>query len=209
MRARVMVAAFIAAIGCVGFARSANAQRLAVKAGVNSSNMTQDATFKPDDELVASSGFMVGAQIRRAVNRVLQLQIEGLFTQKGNLLINEADDLDDKIVINYIEVPVLARFGVMQWGENAVSIHGGPTVAFSAGTQETDSDLGLGVPTPLKLKKFDVGMAIGVQAELKKLIIGVRYTIGLSNIFADNPAVFGFSEMKNKALTVFAGYGLR
>ena len=207
MRARVIVAAFIAAIGCVGFAGSANAQMLAVKAGMNSSNITQDATFRPDDELVASPGLMVGAQIRRALNRAFQLQIEGLFTQKGNSFRNEADDLDDTIVINYIEVPVLARFGVMQWGENAVSIHGGPTFAFNAGTEEKNN--GHAVARLLKLKKFDMGIAIGGQVELKKLIIGARYTLGLSNIFGDDPDVFGFSRMKNKALTIFAGYGLR
>jgi hypothetical protein len=207
MRARVIVAAFIAAIGCPGFAGSAHAQRLAVKVGVNGSNMAQDATFKPDDELLASSGFMVGAQIRRALNRVCQLQIEGLFTQKGNTFRNDADDLDDTIVINYIEVPVLARFGVMQWGEHAVSIHGGPTFAVNAGTEETNN--GHAVARLLKLKTFDMGVAIGGQVELKKLIVGARYTVGLSNIFADDPDDFGFSRLKNKALTVFAGYGLR
>jgi hypothetical protein len=207
MRARVSVAAFIAAIGCVGFAGSANAQMLAAKAGMTISNMTQNATSKPDDERVPSAGVMVGVQIRRAVNRVLQLQIEGLFTQKGNSLTNDTDGLDDMIVITYIEAPVLARLGVMQWGKKAVSIHGGPTFAFSAGTQETNN--GRPVVSKLKMKTFDMGMAIGGQVELKKLIIGGRYTIGLSNIFADDPAAYGFSEMKNRALTLFAGYGLR
>lgn len=209
MRARVIGAAFITAIGSVGVAGSANAQTLAVKAGLNISNITQDATFKPDDELFAGGGFMVGAQIRRAVNRVFQLQIEGLFIQKGNTLRNgsEAPDLDDTIVINYIEVPVLARFAVMQWGKNAVSIHGGPTFAFRAGTMETNN--GWDVVTPLKLKRFDMGLAIGAQVELTKLIIGARYTVGVSNIFADDPDAYGFSRMKNQALTVFAGYGLR
>jgi hypothetical protein len=61
----------------------------------------------------------------------------------------------------------------------------------------------------LKLKTFDMSLAAGVQVELKKLIVGARYTMGLSNIFADDPDAFGISEMKNKALTVFAGYGLR
>ena len=207
MRARVIVAAFIAAIECVGLAASTNAQVLAVKVGPNHTNMTQDATFKPDDQLVANSGFMVGVQLRRAVNRAFQLQIEGLFTQKGNWFRNVADDLDDQIVINYLEVPVLARVDVIQWGQNAVSIHGGPTFAVNAGTNEKNN--GHAVARLLKLKTFDMGVAIGGQVELKKLIIGARYTMGLSNIFADDPAVFGFSEMKNKALTVFAGYGLR
>ena len=207
MRARVIVAAFIAAIGCVGFAGPADAQTLAVMAGINTSGMTQNATFKPDDVLYDGDGFMVGAQIRRAVNRVFQLQIEGLFTQKGNVLRNEADDLNNRIVVNYIEVPVLARFGVMQRGQNAVSIHGGPTFAFNAGTRETNNDHG--VARPLKLKTFDMGMAIGGQFERKKLIIGARFTVGFSNIFADDPDVFGFSEMKNRAFTLFTGYRLR
>ena len=76
MRARVIVAAFVAAIGCVGFAGPADAQTLAVTVGINTSGMTQNATFKPDDVLNDGDGFMVGAQIRRAVNRVFQLQIE-------------------------------------------------------------------------------------------------------------------------------------
>lgn len=207
MRARVSVAAFIAAIGCVGVAGAADGQTLAVTAGINTSGMTQNATFKPDDVMNDGDGVMVGAQMRRAVNRVLQLQIEGLFTQKGNTLGNEDDDLDNRIVVNYIEVPVLARFGVMQRGQNAVSIHGGPTFAFNAGTRETNNDHR--VARPLKLKTFDMGMAIGGQFERKKLIIGARYTAGLSNIFADDPDVFGFSEMKNRAFTLFAGRRLR
>jgi len=204
MRARAIIAAFIVAIGC---AVQANAQVLAVKAGINVSNITQDATFLPDDELVTSPGFMVGAQIRRALNRVVQLQIEGLFTQKGNSFENQSGDLHDVLVINYLEVPVLARVGVMQWGENAVSIHGGPVFSLKAGSRETNNDHG--VPRQLMLKTFDLGLAIGGQIEMKKLIIGTRYTVGLSNIFADDPALFGFSEMKNRTFTVFAGYRLR
>jgi hypothetical protein len=207
MRARVIVAAFTTAIGCAGFAGPADAQTLAVTVGTNTSNMTQNATFRPDDVLNDSDGFMVGAQIRRAVNRVFQLQIEGLFTQKGNVLRNDADDLYNTIVVNYIEVPVLARFGVMQRGQNAVSVHGGPTLAFNAGTRETNN--GHGVARPLKLKTFDIGIAIGGQFERKRLILGARYTAGLLNIFGDDPDVFGFSAMKSKAFTLFAGCRLR
>jgi len=207
MRARVIVAALLAAIGVVGAAGPANAQTFAVKVGANGSNITQDRTFKPDDELVASSGFMVGLQTWRAVHRLLQLQVEGLFTQKGNSLKNDADDLDNTIVVNYLEMPVLARVSVIRWGGNAVSLHGGPTFAVRAGTRETNN--GHGVEHPVKLKTFDMGIAIGGQVELKKLLIGARYTIGLSNMFADDPNVFGFSTMKNRALTVFAGYGFR
>ena len=207
MRARVIAAAFSTAIGCVGIANSANAQGLAVKVGPNISNITQDTRFKPDDELIAISGSMVGVQIRRAVNRVLELQVEGLFTQKGNTFRNEADDLDDTIVINYIEVPVLARVGVMRRGTKTLSIHGGPTFALNAGTEEKNN--GHAVARLLNLKTFDMGMAIGGQFELKKFILGARYTLGLSNIFADDAAVFGFSTMKNRAFTIFAGYGLR
>ena len=77
----------------------------------------------------------------------------------------------------------------------------------NAGTEEKNN--GHAVARLLKLKTFDMGIAIGGQVELKKLIIGARYTVGLSNIFADDPDDFGFFKMKNKALTVFAGYGLR
>jgi len=203
MRARALIAAFIVAIGC---AVQANAQVLAVKTGINISNITQDATFLPDDELVAKTGLMVGAQMRRSLNRVVQLQIEGLFTQKGNSFENASGDLHDVLVINYFEAPVLARV-LMKWGENAVSIHAGPAFALKAGTRETNNDHG--VPRQLKVKTFDLGVAIGGQLELKKFFIGARYTIGLSNIFDDDPALFGFSEMKNRTFTVFAGYRLR
>ena len=62
MRARVIVAAFIAAIGCAGFAGPANAQTLGVKAGLNVSSLTQDATFKPDDEAVEGGGLCLGCR---------------------------------------------------------------------------------------------------------------------------------------------------
>jgi hypothetical protein len=195
------------AVGCAGFARSANAQTLTVKAGVNAANIAQDATFKADDERVAGGGLMVGMQMKRALTRAFQLQIEGLFTQKGNTLRNEGDGMEDTIVISYVEVPALACFGVKRWGRKAVSIHGGPTFAIRTRTVETNN--GWDVTTPVKLKRFEMGVAIGGQIELNKIVVGARYTMGVSNIFADDPADFGFSRMKNKVITIFLGYGFR
>jgi hypothetical protein len=191
----------------VGFAGSANAQALAVKAGMNITDLSQDATISPGDRSNSSAGLMVGAQIRHALNKVLELQLEGLFTQKGNGLINKADNVEDRITINYIEVPLLARVNVLQSGENTLSIHGGPAFAFSTGGEEKNN--GRTVVAPLKLKTFDMGLAIGAQVEQNKFLLGVRYTMGLSNIFADDAALYGFSVMKNRALTLFAGYGFR
>ena len=206
MRAQVIAASFIAVI-CAGFAGSANAQTLAVKVGVNDSNMSQDVMFLPDDELAPGSGFMAGLQMRRVVNRVFELQIEALFTQKGNALRNDAADLHNTIVITYFEVPVLARVGVMKRGRSALSLHGGPAFALNAGTKETNNDHL--VERPLRLKAFDMGIALGGQVEWRRLIIGARYTWGLSNIFADDPALFGFSSLRNRVLTISAGYELR
>jgi len=174
---------------------------------MNITDLSQDAKISADDRSNSSAGLMVGAQIRRALTRMLELQLEGLFTQKGNGLINKADNVEDRITINYIEVPLLARVNVLQSGENTLSIHGGPAFAFRTGSEEKNN--GRKVGAPLKLKTFDMGLAIGAQVEQNKFLLGVRYTMGLSNIFADDAALYGVSVMKNRAVTLFAGYGFR
>jgi hypothetical protein len=150
---------------------------------------------------------MLGLQLRRAVHRVVHLQFEALLVQKGNALKNDPGDLHNVIVINYVEVPVLARLDVKRWGRNAVSIHAGPAFAVIAGSRETNNSHH--VERPVKLKPFDIGIAFGGQLEVWKIIAGARYTMGLSNVFADDPELFGFSRMKNTAVTVFAGYAVR
>lgn len=198
----------VGALLMCGVATTAFAQsEIAVKAGINFSNLSQDSKFSPDDKLIGSKGLVAGIMFTRPMSEMVGLQIEGLFSQKGNVLRNEAANIEDKVTLNYLEIPVLARFDLSSSGTTKISVHAGPAFAFKIGSKETNN--GEAVANPMKTKSMDIGLAIGGQVAMNKLIVGARYTLGLTNIFDDIPDDFGFTTLKNKVFTVFAGFRIK
>jgi hypothetical protein len=167
-----------------------------VKGGLNAADHAVsdagDASF--DSRL----GIVVGGFVTLPIASWLDLQAEGLYAEKGSRL--KAGGGEVKLIVNYVEIPVLARVRLARIFYAAA----GPSMAFrtqakararfSGSTEETDISE--------QVEQFDFGVGMGGGLELGPLVIDGRYTLGLTDIDKDKT---DSSTMKNRAISVTAG----
>ena len=168
-----------------------------VKAGLNVASFGGDDTGGLDPRL----GVAAGLQARYDVSPSFAIQVEALYSQKG------ADDgggLDGgTFKLDYIEVPVLLRFGVPLSRFADAGAYVGPSVAFPV-SGEFDSEIGDGLDIDYDGDlSTDVGVAIGVDYYAGPVGIDLRYTTGLTDVSDDRASLQGF---RNQAFTVSLGY---
>ena len=75
--------------------------------------------------------------------------------------------------------------------------------------RETGFDIPLPEVDQINIKPADVGIALGAEIEHKRLTAGARYTLGLSNIFDDDPVLYGVDKLTNRVFAVYAGWLLK
>jgi hypothetical protein len=204
---RVIGIAF-AGLLILGPGAPAAGQTIALKAGLTSSNITESPNI-PGDTLQRHTSVMAGVSFTSPPRARLALQIEGLFTQKGNRLVNDAAAIDSKLTIEYVEIPVLVRFDVASAPSASLRVHAGPTFGFKLHRTESGFDVPLPEVDQIDIKGADVGIAFGAEIEHKRLTAGARYTLGLSNMFDDDPVLYGVDKLTNRVFAVYGGWLLK
>lgn len=170
---------------------------LGIKAGVNIANFTGDDVFHNS----SSEGAVGGLFARYGLSPSWSLQPEALFTMRGAEF--AVDDIQTEQQINYIEIPLLARFG---WGHGASfrpSLFAGPSVAFLVKNQIVD-----GAEIDLKgqtgTRDYDVGAILGAELDYTvgsgDLLFDARYEMGLVSWSED-------LNIRNSTLSFMLGYG--
>lgn len=205
MRKHGILVAAAAVLVVAPLAAPAVAQTISVKAGVSSTNITERPQF-PDDTLQPNTGVTGGVSFTTPLSGRFELQIEGLFSRKGNHLVNAAAEIDSKLTIDYLEVPVLAAIRLLSGRSTVVRVNVGPAFAFKLQRKETGFGNALPEGQQIKIKGSDLGIAFGAEVEHKALIIGVRYTLGTSNIFDDDPVLYGVDKLTNRVFTIYGGW---
>lgn len=176
---------------------SANAQipiKFGIKGGLSSSTVIGDDA----DGYESRRGIVGGVFTRLSLGGPVGIQAELLFTSKGAKVtfIDEATSLpvDKTLKADYFEVPVLLRYSLKGQGPVGLNFYGGPVFAFSRSskTEISTSVLGLDVGGDLdnyNEKSNDFGFAIGIGADLSLarsvVVLDVRYTVGLQNMWED------------------------
>lgn len=147
-------------------------------------------------------GLTVGAFVEMPINRQFSVQPELLYMQKGGT-VDEFTAEDEGIEeadfnLHYLELPVLAKYNVpVQSRRFAPSIYAGPYVAYALGrdidVDFEDSDLDVSFDADDMFDRFDYGAVAGIDLGYRfarqMATIGVRYDLGLANVFKDD-AVF-------------------
>ena len=195
----------IKAIACVllllAGATGASAQTLlGARAGANAASVSVD----PDDGGAAFEtrlGLVAGAFATWRALSWLEVQPEVLYTSKGASL--EQEGIDTQLVLDYVEVPLLARIS-KRMPRVTVYAAAGPALAwrlraksrtvFSGATEEID--------LAEDVEPFDLGIAAGGGVEAGRFVLDARYTLGLRDIDADKSDAV---TMKNRAFTLSAG----
>lgn len=166
------------------------------KIGVNISNFRGDDVSRNG----AQAGLVVGAVLTYSVVNNFAISVEALYAQKGARFTNEPvgqnEEIDYNRRINYVEIPVLARYYLNTDGFFRPNVFVGPAFGFMLSAKEVNrkmNDESLSdVDISDAVNPVDVGLAFGAGlnfqvAERRRILVDARYTLGISDITeADN-----------------------
>ena len=156
-------------------------------------------------------GPQLGIDLIAPINEQLSLESGLRFAGKGNKTSFEGQEsegaysFEDKIRLNYLDVPLLARY---QLGKGGFSIYGGvqPSLLISA-KQKGEGTGSESQNTDVKdsYKSLDMAGSIGMGYEFTNgLRVNLGYDHGFANI-ADNSA-FGAGKINNRTFKLSLGY---
>jgi len=181
------------------FAQQAQAQTrsgFGVRGGVNFSTLN-DVNESPDSR----TGIMLGVYANYLIaDSPVSIQPEVLYTQKGFESGNTTVQLD------YIEIPVLAKFAFITDGSLTPYVYAGPSVGFNINAERDGDDdgiLGGGPDTDIddQINSTEFSVVVGGGLDFGRIDLGVRYGAGLTEVF-DGP-----SSAKNGVFSITAGLG--
>lgn len=179
----------------VGLPSLAAAQEFALKAGISSSNLSLSAdgqTYAADRH----AGLMAGVSFTQRMHQAAHVQIEGLVNLRDGIR-------GDGLKLTYLEVPVLARVTAWRSGRQGVYFFGGPQFAFNL--------YGKSVPAARSdsvgrdIAPVELGLTLGGGVELRRLILDMRYTWGLTGAFAEGDPG---ADFKSRTFAAMAGLRL-
>jgi hypothetical protein len=201
LRARDLTATITCALAAAAVLTTAGAAsgqdlRFGVRGGTNIATVQNDTELGSGD-FESRLGLVAGAFFAVPLGWV-HLQPEVLYTSKGAAL--DLQGIDSRLVLDYLEVPVLARWAL----GTRMYVAAGPAVAwrlkatsrtkFSGATEEID--------VADSVKRYDAGVTGAVGVRFGRFVVDGRYTHGLLDI--DTDASDGVS-VRNRAFTISAG----
>lgn len=158
-----------------GFSLSESSLYYGIRLGMNIATLTGDA---PD--LGSKIGLNLGGTVGLRVSDTTPIFLEsGLYFSGSG-----ASKDKNSISLNYLELPILIKYGVQVTDEIAVLPFIGPTFRYgifggkwkTSGVGKTDSF------GDNKFKRADVGIKLGCGAEYSKLYLEAGYQFGITNI---------------------------
>lgn len=189
-----IVAIAVIALGSIGFVQAQEID-FGVQAGVNFAKLTGENINDADGR----TGINVGLTAEYMFNPSWALNTGAIYSQQG--LDNDATGR--KVKLDYINVPVLARYYIAGSG---FAIDAGPQIGFIV---NDEIEIG-GVTTDIDAETIDLSVGAGLNYKFKEgqllegLDLGVRYMYGVTNVYEDNQT---FSDdLVNSVLSINLGY---
>lgn len=176
------------AIMAFGFT-NAQKTRFGVKGGLNI------ATIGGADDANALVGFQLGGFAEINVWKKLFIQPELLFSAQGAKFDGFNGDRDYTVNLNYINIPVLAKYYITK----EFSVEAGPQLGFLVSSKNIEDE-----------KSVDVSFNLGAGYNFTdNFSVGIRYTIGLSSVYDYNDYNNGYyydNRYSNNVLALTAAY---
>ena len=183
-----MVAVIIVTV-CMVSAICADAPAAGLRAGLKGGLCWANVVGKDSAEMSNKMGFCGGGFMVIPINQPLSFQAELLYVMKGGREREELypDDTVIKLSLNYIEIPLLAKWSFIPIGAFRFNAICGPVVCFNLdakGEWEHQGDSGED-DLDKDVKDTDFGLTVGGEFETVlgwgRLIIDARYTVGLTS----------------------------
>jgi hypothetical protein len=186
----ILIAVFCLFIG------TTNAQKFGLKVGANVSSF--DAS-DPEVSVDALTGFHIGPVLDIDLIGPLGLNTGVLYSQKGYKakvtfeFLGETITMEENAKLNYIDIPVNLSLGFGLSEAAKIFVQAGPnfgiglngkaiTKVMGMGEEEEDEeDIEFGSEEE-QIKKLNTSIGIGAGVKISKIVLGVNYNIGLSNL---------------------------
>ena len=182
----------IIAVLAFGFA-NAQGVKFGVKGGISLTNLTGDDI----EDNSSKVGFLVGGFAEIKLTEKFAIQPELLFATQGTKFEADGDDL--KYNLNYLNVPVMAKFYVA----DKFSLEAGPQIGFLLSAKAKAGDEDEDVKDFFKSVDFGVNFGAGYDFT-ENLSAGVRYNLGLANILDTEEG--NDTKIKNSVFSLAVGY---
>lgn len=195
------------------------AQKFGIRGGFNLANQVwqEDGdTYSADFKM--KPGFHIGGIVDFSFTDLLSLEAGLLLDTKGLVMKEDygSESYEEKINLYYLDIPVVLKASVDV--SNGVGIYGiiGPYLGMgisgkskweysgTGGTETGDDKIEWGNdPENDHFKRPDFGFTFGGGVEIKGLLVGVSYDLGLANIsaYTDNNA-----KINNRVLRITGCY---
>ncbi len=192
------------------------------RVGLNLSNYWGNA-----DNMKMRPGLTVGAFLMYSSLNHFGISADILYSQMGThykgpdygpgLVPNS--NLDFKQRVNYLEIPVVARYFLNLSGNFRPNVFVGPSLGIKLNAKRTDAKLnGNDAPSynadnSNDFKDLDLGATGGFQlnwhaGNRQRFLIDARYTLGLAGVQTNLPNRWGMrNSLQNSNITLTLGYG--
>lgn len=201
---KVMLCAAIAVLGLANV--NAQETRFGVKGGVNFAKLTGDDVEDTDGR----TGLNLGLFAEIGVTETFKVQPEVLYSQQG--LQSDFEGGESKLKLDYINVPVMAKFYVA----DGFALEAGPQFGFNVSSKyelQLQNSNGDEIASAQKdvedgVKKFDLGIGGGVSYTMSSgLFLQARYVHGLNSVYEGDSDDVGLQgDLHNSNLSVSVGY---
>ncbi len=187
----------------------AEGKKVGLKIGMNR------ATFQGDDvkemeqvfgeKMESKWGLCVGGFIRFNISKAFAIQPEVLYTMKGAKIGATVLDITSKweFSLSYLEVPVLVKFMIPAPGGVKPNLYAGPALAIKLSGKIKHEVPGWPVEEEdiEGMKDTDFGLIVGAGIDFGKLMVDLRYVLGLTAISDD-----ANNDIKNRVISLMIGF---
>ncbi|WP_228851898.1 porin family protein [Aegicerativicinus sediminis] len=177
----------------------AKAQELhfGIKGGLNFATVGGDDT----EDLKMRTAFHLGALMEVRFSEVFAIQPEVLYSAQGTS--GEEDGLDVDIKMDYINVPIMAKYNFSE----KFSVEAGPQIGFLVSTKAKTDGVEVDLDEYDLFNDFDFGLAVGLSYKIMpNLFVSGRYNLGLSNINNDSGDFESEGSNQNNVIQLSIGY---
>lgn len=155
-----------------------------IKAGITGGLNIANMNDTDADDLENRFGFRGGVFAKFKIPATpMAIQPELVYTQKGFDVDNGTAKLD------YIEIPVLAKFGFITPGPVNPEVFFGPYMAFNMNAEAAGDNITINVEDAVNKTEF--GVTVGAGVDIGRFNVGGRYSAGLTNVFDDDSGTDG------------------
>jgi hypothetical protein len=193
--------AFLTCVMLLGAGSVARAQGLGfgAKGGMNLATLQFE---EPDPAVESLPGLVAGGFVNWPITGRLALQPEGLFSRKGTSFDEEGAPV--KILLDYIDIPVLARYALSRSPRRTIYVFGGPSLNFllRAKNKADVGDASIEIDTKDEMKVYELSVVGGAEVEFGRVLLGGRYAWGITDI----DKVSDDATVRTRVISVMAGF---